>query len=1274
TKGGFSRFNLTVLATMFGAFGIVGCVQPELVDDAAVSTAPAVVTPAFTIVSVPDLNSSSATGTFNFTYVPSDASVTCYVDADPAAPCISPHSFNALADGAHTANFSLNGGAATYTYTWTVDTAAPGAPAAVLASSTPTANSAATITIGSCAGISHIFVNEGGVAPSAGAAGWQTCSTVAAAITYTLTTNGNRTLNVWAKDSANNVSATSTDLAVTFDNVGPTIVITEPDNSDALKGGANFDVTWTATDTNMAANTITIDYSTDSGTNWTNIVTNTANDGTYTWAVPALNTANVQVRITAVDSLGNSDNENSTGNFIDSTAPTLTAAQMSLAAGAATTTSQYVAVDLAGSDNLTNITEFCLKYNSTTTPTAAASCWVPVTANPPGLVAAQTLTLDDYSFGLGFVGGAYTVYAWLKDAAGNISTLSNAGAGTDAQDRDDITYSPGQAPTVVDIAVVDSDPLPAPITSTDTAFELAGDFVYIHWDASDDGAAGSISIDLLYTTNDSTWTQFATGLAYNDSTNCTVAAGRTGCYRWALPGALANTYFRIRVKATDATSMVSYTNSNGLNVWPPINYLAGNTEPGTGASASAAVFFNNTVTSSVPDVGSMVVASNGTIYFRDIYRGILRILPTDGVVSIYIPLNSAAASNNGDGGAATSATVKDPLKIALDFSDRLLIWDDDRIRRVETNGTINTLIGGGAAADSNGMAPTDVQFTAQNYATTFYAPFYILPNGDLYFASGTSTGVGAAAMKYKLYDASSNTVSIFSISGTGDRQNVATPVADCFSYGFGVSFDAATSNVNYIIGEVAHGATYGGCTLGGSGASGVRLDASGVSVGGVITNHPTTNSSCIKVTGRDGKLYCVSRLLGRIQQYDDTARAWTTVIGTSTVGYCADGTAATSCNIEPHDLFVTQNGTMFFVDRGKIRAVDTSGNVVTVAGQGFNYGDGGEALSARFGTIPDIALWDDAGTDKVILLDSFNYRFREFAIGGTISTIAGNGTGGTPSTGAAATGQPLTIGHSGQIFDLFEADATGAIYFNRTANYIAKMPRSGGTAGQWVNLVGGGATSYTTAVDTTLGANISLSGTTAYPAVIIGNDGTNILTAFGTYTSPSHVNAMVHAYAMSDGAITRGGGVIGAANSTFCAVGNAVSGCNVPMAHGGLYRGSYWDPTAANWVIAHANYPTLPKTFPIGGNLGDLVTLPRSFSAITGYHPDGLTHMLYYCSGGRLYKYNMLTTTETALTWPVASMSCAGKQLIYSPAADRNSLIFIYTQANMYGIAEYLNP
>jgi hypothetical protein len=85
---------------------------------------------------------------------------------------------------------------------------------------------------------------------------------------------------------------------------------------------------------------------------------------------------------------------------------------------------------------------------------------------------------------------------------------------------------------------------------------------------------------------------------------------------------------------------------------------------------------------------------------------------------------------------------------------------------------------------------------------------------------------------------------------------------------------------------------------------------------------------------------------------------------------------------------------------------DTSGNICTIAGNGNGTYSGDGGLATAESLYNPLGLYID-GSNDVFVADAYNNRVREFTVGGTISTIAGNGQGGI-GVGDAGDGGPAT--------------------------------------------------------------------------------------------------------------------------------------------------------------------------------------------------------------------------------------------------------------------------
>lgn len=106
-----------------------------------------------------------------------------------------------------------------------------------------------------------------------------------------------------------------------------------------------------------------------------------------------------------------------------------------------------------------------------------------------------------------------------------------------------------------------------------------------------------------------------------------------------------------------------------------------------------------------------------------------------------------------------------------------------------------------------------------------------------------------------------------------------------------------------------------------------------------------------------------------------------------------DGPAGASRFSEPFGVAVAPDGAIYVSDAGsahRIRRIEPSGVVTTVAGAGRGFADG-PAAAARFATPSAIAMAPDG---SLVVADTGNHAIRRIAVDGTVTTVAGNGTPG----------------------------------------------------------------------------------------------------------------------------------------------------------------------------------------------------------------------------------------------------------------------------------------
>ncbi len=269
---------------------------------------------------------------------------------------------------------------------------------------------------------------------------------------------------------------------------------------------------------------------------------------------------------------------------------------------------------------------------------------------------------------------------------------------------------------------------------------------------------------------------------------------------------------------------------------------------------------------------------------------------------------------NGDGIAATSASLNFPSGIATDKNGNIFIADKNngRIRKVDTFGIITTVAGNGMwdGSPGDGNPATSAQI------------------GPIDVAVDSSGNIFVADMTFnRVRKVSSSTGIITTIAGNGES--------------------------------------------GSSGDGGPALSASlgfrdGVSGGGGLALDPQSNILIAEFKGN--RVRIVNAATGII----------TTVAGSGALGFFGDGGPAIAASLyNPRAVFADNFGNIFIADinNNRIRKVDAStGTINTFAGsgsQGFS-GDGGPAIHASL--TPCSIAADAAG--NLYFVDALNNRVR----------------------------------------------------------------------------------------------------------------------------------------------------------------------------------------------------------------------------------------------------------------------------------------------------------
>lgn len=167
-----------------------------------------------------------------------------------------------------------------------------------------------------------------------------------------------------------------------------------------------------------------------------------------------------------------------------------------------------------------------------------------------------------------------------------------------------------------------------------------------------------------------------------------------------------------------------------------------------------------------------------------------------------------------------------------------------------------------------------------------------------------------------------------------------------------------------------------------------------------------------------GNTYIADSYAQRIRKIASNGTISTYVDGTGIAGYNGENIPASSAQVYyPIGLALDAANELLFADSGnnRVRKVNTSGNVVTLAGNGTpGYsGDGGPATAAELNG-PNNIVVDPLG--NIYISDNNNNVVRKVDLTGTITTFAGNGTAGFCGDGGPATQACLKFPR-GLVFD-----------------------------------------------------------------------------------------------------------------------------------------------------------------------------------------------------------------------------------------------------------------
>jgi sugar lactone lactonase YvrE len=489
--------------------------------------------------------------------------------------------------------------------------------------------------------------------------------------------------------------------------------------------------------------------------------------------------------------------------------------------------------------------------------------------------------------------------------------------------------------------------------------------------------------------------------------------------------------------------------------------------------------FRNQVVLSGPT--GVTLDANGNLYVVEVYPPRLLEIGRDSRITVIA--GTGVPGSAGDGGPAAQAQFREPSGLAADGQGNLFVADagDQRVRRIDRNGTISTYVGpvnanrGGTTASA--ATPSLVQPVAlalDGVGNLFIADagasqiFRVDTAGVMTAIAGQAGKAGfsgdggpatAAVLNHPAGVALGADHSIYIADGDNGRVRKITPDGIIRTIAGGGQLDRAVGRATELrldsptrlfvessgsilvtqptVNRVRRIDPNGVMTVvAGNGAQGFAGES------GIAAQSPL-NYPLDVVVDPTGALLVTETSNNRIRSVSRDGTLTTFAGGVGASGLTVDQTRL----ISPSGGVTDSKGNRYVADSGhhRILRISPAGLVDVYAGRGAPgfAGDNGPATLAGFGSaeqrytvLNGLAI---DSQDNLYVADALNYRIRRISRGGTITTVAGTGT-----PGFSGDNGPAINAQVGEVRKL-AVDAADNLYFVDAGNHRVREVDTRGT-------------------------------------------------------------------------------------------------------------------------------------------------------------------------------------------------------------------------------------